>query len=87
MIGDVRGIGFLIGVELVADRDTKAEFPPELNLGDRLNEKFRQQGMILRTGGQTIGLNVPLCTTRNDVDEIVARLDRAFTEVEGELPS
>lgn len=85
MIGDVRGIGFLIGVELVADRETKEAFPSELNLGERLTEKFRQQGMILRTTGQTIGLNVPLCTTPSDVDEIVARLDRAFGEVESEL--
>ena len=85
IIGDVRGLGLLLGIELVSDGETKAEYPEEVRLGERLTEKFRQQGLILRGGGRTIGMGPPLCITRSDVDEIVAGIDRALGEIEDEL--
>ena len=85
MIGDVSGLGLLLGIELVSDRETRAGFPPESRLGERLNEKFRENGLILKTSGRIIGLGPPLCITRDDVDEIVAGLDRALGEIENDL--
>ena len=87
IIGDVRGLGLLLGVELVSDRQTKAGFASDFQMEDRLTEKFRQQGLILRpsNNGRTISLGPPLCITPSDVDEIVAGFDRVLGEVEGEL--
>jgi L-2,4-diaminobutyrate transaminase len=85
MIGDVRGIGMLVAIELVKDRDTKEYFPKELGLGKKLTEKFRRESLLLETDGQIIGFNPPLCTTRSDVDEIVGVVDMAMTEAESEL--
>ncbi len=85
IIGDVRGIGLLLGIELVSDRDKKTYFPSSLKLGDRLNEKFREQGLLLRSGGQTISFGPPLCLTPSDADEIVIGIDRATGELESEL--
>jgi adenosylmethionine-8-amino-7-oxononanoate aminotransferase len=84
-IGDVRGIGFLLAIELVSDRVTRTGFPAEFQLGERMNEKFREQGMILRTGGNIINLSPPLCATTSDVDEIVSGLDRVIGEIEVEI--
>lgn len=85
MIGDVRGIGMLVAIEIVKDRYTREYFPKDLGLGNKLTEKFRRESLLLETDGQIIGFNPPLCTTRSDVDEIVGVVDMAMTEVESEL--
>ena len=84
IIGDTRGLGLMLAVDLVSDRETKAGFPDEFQLHERLNGKFRSQGMILRVGGNAIGLSPPLCISRSEADEIVANLDHAIGEVERE---
>ena len=84
-VGDVRGLGLLMAVELVADRETKAGFPPEAKIPARLNEKFRDRGLILRTVSDTISIGPPLCITRAEVDEIVHAIDLTLWEIEGEL--
>ena len=47
IIGDVRGIGMLLAVELVADRKTKNKFSPNLKIPVRLNEKFQNHNLLL----------------------------------------
>ena len=85
MIGDVRGIGLMLAVELVTDRETKARFPKEFDLAGRLAAKFREAGLILRPGGNVISISPPLCITRPDVDEILSVLDRVIGEIEVEI--
>ena len=85
IIGDVRGLGLLVQVELVSDRATKARFPKESNLAARLNERFRARGLLLRVGGDIMGIGPSLCITRGEVDEIVHAIDLTLREVEGEL--
>ena len=85
LIGDVRGLGLLLAVELVADRDTKARFEPEAKIPDRLNEKFRKHGLIFRVNSEVLNIGPPLCITREEVDEIVHALDLSLWELEGEL--
>ena len=87
IIGDVRGVGLQLGIELVSDRNTKAGFPSALRVGERLTEKFRRQRLILRASEHTITMGPPLCITRADVDEIVLAIDRALGEIENELSS
>jgi L-2,4-diaminobutyrate transaminase len=85
IIGDVRGIGMLNAVEFVADRDTKQLFPPEARLGDRLLEKFKKHGLILRPRKDVITVGPPLCMTRDEADEMMHAIDLALWEMEGEL--
>jgi len=85
IIGEVRGLGLLLGIELVSDRDTKEPFPKKDRIGERLVEKFRSHGLLLRAMSSIIQLGPPLLITRNDVDEIVRGLDLAIAELETEL--
>jgi len=84
-VGDVRGIGMLIAVELVADRKSKAKFPPEAKIADRLNESFRNHGLIFKASGDILSIGPPLCITRDEVDEMVHAIDLSLWELEGEL--
>ena len=86
VIGDVRGIGLLLGVELVSDKETKAGFPESFRIIDRMTEKFRQRGLLLRMlGPQILQMAPPLCVTHDEVDRIVAGVDSALSELETEL--
>lgn len=85
LIGQVNGIGLLLGLDLVKDRETKERFPSEAKLSDRLTTKLHQRGLILKAGPSAITLGPPLCITRDDVDEIVAAIDESLGEVAEEL--
>ena len=85
IVGDVRGLGLLLAVELVSDRKTKAGFPQELGLPAMLSQKFRRHGLIFPVGDSILRIGPPLCITRGEVDEIVHAIDLSLWEVEGEM--
>jgi adenosylmethionine-8-amino-7-oxononanoate aminotransferase len=85
IVGDVRGRGLLLAMELVKDRETKERFPKEAKISQHLNESFQKHGLIFRTGGDVLSIGPPLCITREEVDEIVHALDISLWELEGEL--
>ena len=87
IIGNVRGRGLLMGIELVSDRDSKTRFPKDVQLGNRLSDAFESEGLILRCGDERVSLGPPLCITRDEADELVAKLDRSLSAVERNLPS
>lgn len=86
-VGDVRGIGLMNTVELVGDRESKADLDPELRVQERLAEKFHRRGLILKPVGQFLNISPPLCVTAEDIDEIAAILDESFRELTVDLPS
>jgi len=83
MVGDIRGIGLMWGVELVKDRKSKERLTPEV--GRDLALKLRQAGLITRTQDGTIRFFPPLVITQDEIDESIAIMDRAIGELEKEL--
>jgi alanine-glyoxylate transaminase/(R)-3-amino-2-methylpropionate-pyruvate transaminase len=78
LIGDVRGRGLMMAIELVADRRTRA---PDAPATARVFEETRRQGLVVSKSGpyrNVLRLVPPLCLALQDVDEVVARLERAF---------
>ncbi len=85
LVGDVRGTGLFVAVELVSDRATKAAFGSEENIGTRLTEKFRKHGLIFRARENLLHFGPPICLTREEADEIVHAVDLGLWEIEGEM--
>jgi 4-aminobutyrate aminotransferase len=80
LIGDVRGRGLMIGVELVRDRKTKERATDER---DRVvMGAFRRGLLILGAGKNSIRFSPPLVLTREQADVAVKIFDEALTEVE-----
>lgn len=80
-IGEVRGMGLLLGVELVRDRRTKEPAAKETNA---LLAKCRDQRVLVGKGGlygNVIRISPPMNIATSDVDEFIARFDRALTLV------
>ncbi|MCC6494205.1 MAG: aspartate aminotransferase family protein [Pirellulales bacterium] len=81
LIGEVRGLGLMLGIELVRDRKTKE--PASTETAEVL-EKAKLRGLLLGKGGlfgNVIRLKPPLCVTQDDADFIVDCLDEALSEL------
>ena len=80
VIGDVRGMGLMQGIELVKDRRTK-EPAPELT--SEVLERTRANGLLVGKGGlyaNVIRMSPPLNISKADVDQALATLDKSLTE-------
>ncbi|ONG56093.1 aspartate aminotransferase family protein [Pseudoroseomonas deserti] len=86
IVGQVRGAGLMIGVELVADPATKTAFDPALKAGARFDAAALANGLVIRPMGDTIGLCPPLIIDEAGIDEILSLFDRTLAEVERDLP-
>lgn len=81
LIGDVRGKGLMLGIELVKDRRTKEPAREECA---QILETAKELGLLLGKGGlwgQTIRFSPPMCITEQDADFLLAVLDQAFERV------
>ncbi|HXX21042.1 MAG TPA: aspartate aminotransferase family protein [Candidatus Acidoferrum sp.] len=81
LIGDVRGMGMMQGLELVRDRKTKEPAPAETT---ELMERARANGLLIGKGGlyaNVIRLAPPLNISKADVDEAIRLLDKSLSEV------
>jgi 4-aminobutyrate aminotransferase len=79
IIGDVRGRGLMIGIELVKDRATKA---PAAEMRDRVEVECFHRGLIIQgCGTSTIRLSPPLVIDREQCDFALKTLDAAFSAV------
>ena len=79
-IGDVRGIGLMIGIEFVEDHESKE---PAVELRDDIVDLAFTRGLLtLGCGNSTIRLSPPLSTNKNEVDEALIILEEAITLAE-----
>ena len=90
-IGDIRGRGLFLGLELVADRVTKATFEPERKMHARIKQAAMQAGLMCYPMGGTIDgrqgdhilLAPPFILEESHLDEIVDKLDTALRSALG----
>jgi 4-aminobutyrate aminotransferase len=79
IVGDVRGRGLMIGIELVRDRGTKERATTERNA--LVQECFRRGLLVLGAGRNAIRLSPPLVLTTEQADTAVGILDQALTAI------
>jgi 4-aminobutyrate aminotransferase len=79
LVGDVRGRGLMIGIELVRNRQTKERATSERDA--LVMAAFRRGLLILAAGVNTIRLSPPLVITKQQAETAVSILDEALTEV------
>lgn len=85
IVGDVRGRGLLVGVELVKDKKTKEYAAPETL---EVMEEARERGLLIGRGGlyaNVLRITPPMCVTETDVREIVRILGEAIEATEKKM--
>ena len=90
IVGDVRGMGLILGIELVKDKKTKETFSPEARVAAAVTRETMQRGVILYPGtgtadgivGDHILMTPPYIITQEHVDELISALDQSITTIE-----
>jgi 4-aminobutyrate aminotransferase-like enzyme len=81
VIGDVRGLGLFLGIELVYDRNTKA---PATAFARRISDEARARGVLIGTEGphdNVLKLRPPMIFSRANADYLIEVLEETFTAV------
>ena len=81
IIGDVRGKGFMLAIELVKDRVTKEPAPEETEF---VFERTREHGLVMSKSGtyrNVLRMVPPLCLSMDDVEPVVQAMDRSFSDL------
>ncbi|HTU25272.1 MAG TPA: aspartate aminotransferase family protein [Pirellulales bacterium] len=82
-VGEVRGLGLMAGVELVADRETKTPYPAEFKAGQRVHAETQKRGMFTRLRGDIYNLAPPFVTTSGQIDRMVEILGESIAAALG----
>ena len=87
LVGDVRGIGMMCGVELDEDKSSHRPFRDASAVASKFSKACWDEGLIVRGGHGKVmaALAPPLVMTRAEVDETVTRLDRALDRMVAQI--
>jgi 4-aminobutyrate--pyruvate transaminase len=78
LVGEVRGVGLLAGVELVKDKASRAPFDPKEGVGAIFSARAQEHGLIVRAMADSVALCPPLIITADEVDEMLRRFGQAL---------
>jgi 4-aminobutyrate--pyruvate transaminase len=80
LVGEVRGIGLIAAVELVADKASKAPFDPVGKVGAFFAARAQAHGVIFRNLGDTIACCPPMIISEAEIDAVLAAFETALSE-------
>ncbi|MBY0589020.1 aminotransferase class III-fold pyridoxal phosphate-dependent enzyme [bacterium] len=85
LVGEVRGVGFVAAMELVADKKAKAPFDLKLGVAMRAYKKVLARGVIVRPIMNNLAVSPPFVITEQEIDEVVSALKESIDETAREL--
>jgi adenosylmethionine-8-amino-7-oxononanoate aminotransferase len=80
-VGEVRQRGLMVGIELVADRGTRAPYPAGQRMGWQVAERARREGVVIRPLSDVVVLMPPLAMPPADLERLAAATIRAIDGV------
>jgi 4-aminobutyrate--pyruvate transaminase len=85
LVGDVRGVGLILGMELMRDGERRIPFDAALNVAGRVDAAAQSHGLLVRVIGDSLVFAPPLVIEAADIEDIAARLERALNDVADDL--
>jgi adenosylmethionine-8-amino-7-oxononanoate aminotransferase len=93
IVGDIRGKGLFVGVEFVADKATKNTFDGKLKVSEKISDKMKDKGVLIRpingyidgSVGDCVFVSPPFIVTKEQIDEMCSKLAEAIAETEKEV--
>ena len=78
LVGEVRGVGLVAGIELVRDKAAKEAFDPKLGVGGHFQGQAQEQGLLIRAIGDTIAVCPPMIISEAEIDELLGCIGKAL---------
>ena len=78
LVGEVRAVGLIAGIELVQDKATKQPFDAKAGVGNFFEERAYEAGILMRGRGEQLVLSPPLIITEAEIDDLLSRLGQAL---------
>jgi 4-aminobutyrate---pyruvate transaminase len=78
LVGEVRAVGLMAGIELVQDKTTKQPFDAKAGVGTFFENKAREAGLLMRGRGEQLVMSPPLIITPAEIDDMLGRLGGAL---------
>jgi putrescine aminotransferase len=87
IVGDVRGVGLVAGIEYVKDKETREWFAPAQGVAAKVRDEAFRRGVFVRLlgGGHVHAVAPPFIISREQIDKVVAVLDESIGVVEKDL--
>ena len=85
LVGDVRGMRFMMCVEAVKDRETREVFEQDAEIGARITRHCKTRGLLVRPIGHMNVLSPPLTLTRDQIDRLVDTLRESIVATQDDL--
>ena len=85
IIGDVRGVGLIQGIEFVKNRQTKEHFDSSVGVNAMLTEELRKRGVWIRVPAYILPIAPPLTITADEADTLCSVIDESLGAVERRL--
>lgn len=80
MVGEIRGVGLIAAVELVADKANREPFPAKFGVGPRCMQFALKQGLVVRALGDTMAFSPPLIIDESEIDIALDRFGMALED-------
>ncbi|MBO67751.1 MAG: aspartate aminotransferase family protein [Acidiferrobacteraceae bacterium] len=86
LVGEARGTGLIGGLEIVADKDTREQYPAKTKVGAAIAANALANGLIIRgLPGDVIGICPPLIITESEIDILFDKLEAGLTKTEDQM--
>ena len=85
LLGNIQGLGLLLGIELVQDKKTKEPLEEPSEVMERFRDKLLERGLICHGRFGRIMLWPPLIVTKAEIDEVLRILEESIRELEKEV--
>ncbi|XP_019160844.1 PREDICTED: gamma aminobutyrate transaminase 1, mitochondrial-like [Ipomoea nil] len=82
IIGEIRGLGLILGTEFTNNKSPNDPFPPEWGVGAYFGAQCQKKGMLVRVAGDNIMMSPPFIMTPEEVDELISIYGEALRETE-----
>lgn len=84
-VGNVRGVGLMLGIEMVDDKATRAPMPRSSDIPARVAKEAYRRGLMVRISGPNLILSPPLVISLDEVNHLCDVLEASFAAVEASL--
>jgi len=82
LVGEARGVGLIGALEIVADKQNRAQFPADAKMAAKITEACLAEGLILRPlPGDVVGICPPLIIREDEIDDLFDKLERGLARV------